>query len=258
MALRASRTPLAVRLTNPRLAIAARLLRRLRAPLLLSLFVSIGLGSSASAQLVNGGFETGDTTGWVEVIPAGGFINVVGAGSGEVAIEGSFFAHMKTNGPGSFTTLSQTFDAVRGDEINGFAFFVDQEFLEFQPCNFEDSMTVKITAPGPALVATVYFAQHCPLGPAEFGDPFDFEDGSTTGAAVPVLTSSRPSCRSTPRTSCSSTSCAKSTTRTASAPGRRSPTSTTTARTRRPTSSPPSTPNANGCGSWASPTWIAT
>ncbi len=102
-------------------------------------------------------------------------MNVVTDGSGFMATEGIFFAHMKTDGPGSFTTLSQTFNALPGDEIRGFAFFVDQEFLQGQSCGFADSMAVDITAPGPVVVANVYFTKHCPTG--------SFGDGSTPWTA---------------------------------------------------------------------------
>jgi hypothetical protein len=172
-----------------RLAIATGILRRLRAPLLLSLFVSIGSGSLASAQLVNGGFELENTSGWSEVIPVGGVIEVVsfGSGSGGIPKEGDFFAHMKPDGDGSFTTLSQTFAAVPGDEIKGFAFFFDGEsnvvFPDVeQDCFFADSMAVDIMA-GAVVVAPadqVYFAKHCPNAPPDpvLGEE-PIEDGST-------------------------------------------------------------------------------
>ena len=129
-----------------------------------------GFTPIANAQLVNGGFESGDLTGWSVVIPAGGFINIVEAGSGEIAVEGKYFANMKTDGPGSFTTLSQAFNADPGQEVSGYAFFVDQEFLQNQPCVFQDSMSVDIMA-GDTVVANVFYTQHCT-------DGVNFDDGS--------------------------------------------------------------------------------
>lgn len=127
-----------------------------------SMFLIAGVVSTTQAQLVNGGFETGDLTGWNASIPAGGWINVVGVGvAGYAAVEGNFYANMKTDGPGSFTTLGQPFNAVNNQTISGWAYFYDQEFAQGQPCNFADRMSVDIWAPGPVLVANVFFSGHC-------------------------------------------------------------------------------------------------
>lgn len=124
------------------------------------LLLGVGLGTALAAGLINGGFEEGTTNGWTETIPSGGSINVVGAADGNVPVEGSFFAHIKTNGPGSQTKLSQSVSVAAGDTVSGYAYFRDVEFEQNQSCGFDD--TAEVTVDG----NTVYLAHHCsPGGP---------------------------------------------------------------------------------------------
>jgi hypothetical protein len=96
-------------------------------------------GSAAQTEVTNPSFETGDTTGWVETIPAGGTIEIVNNCDAPCSgfdsfdpyepVDGDFFALLKTDGPGSFTTLSQTLVAQAGVEISGWAFFYNAETI---------------------------------------------------------------------------------------------------------------------------------
>ena len=79
----------------------------------------------------NPSFETGDYTGWDSYIPLGGWINIVSSHSAYTPQDGIYFALLKTNGPGSYTTLSQTFHASAGSKISGWAFFDAQDYLPF-------------------------------------------------------------------------------------------------------------------------------
>lgn len=89
--------------------------RRLVLPGLLLLVAAVWVGSAAAAGLQNGGFETGDTTGW----SASGSVAVV---SGE-AQSGTYSAVLATgsSSPGTGSTLSQTFSVAQGVTIQGWA-----------------------------------------------------------------------------------------------------------------------------------------
>ena len=101
-------------------------------------------GSAAQTEVTNPSFETGDTTGWDETIPAGGTIDVVNECDADCTgfdsfdpyepVDGDSFALLKTDGPESFTTLSQTLVAQAGVEISGWAFFYnDESICEIEP-----------------------------------------------------------------------------------------------------------------------------
>lgn len=72
---------------------------------------------SAQAAVTNGSFETADLAGWSWTIPAGASIDVVAShsdpdGTGTTnwtPAEGSYFALLKTDGPGSLTQLYQSY-----------------------------------------------------------------------------------------------------------------------------------------------------
>src|SRR5439155_10688183 len=111
-------------------------------------------------------------TGWTAVIPVGGSIDVVTSYNAIVSgnwdtgypngqpgspvtyspVDGSQFAVLKTDGPGSFTTLSQTFTANAGDRITGWAFF---DAADYMPYN--DHAEVVITSSGGGSVTVFSF-----------------------------------------------------------------------------------------------------
>ena len=130
--------------------------------------MSIGI---ISAAVTNGGFETGDLTGWSTTLPAGASITVVAAADVNTAIEGTVYALLKTDGPGSLTRLSQLVSGEEDETISGFAYFRDVEFEQAQACFFDD--TAEVTVGG----VSVYFAQHCPGGTPDFVSPIT--DGTT-------------------------------------------------------------------------------
>ena len=117
----------------------------------------------ASAELINPGFETGTTAGWVETIPAGGSISVVSAwqafgGEWFDPVGGSYFANLKTDGPGSQTMLTQSVVLGVGEALKGWAGFDSRDFLPFNDgaaVNILDSLNNIIATPWSADVATV-------------------------------------------------------------------------------------------------------
>ena len=97
----------------------------LRGACLLTLLLPIS--ATASEALRNGGFETGDLSGWTPDGPAGSSVTVVSSffHYGEHAPkEGSRFALLKSpRAPTASTTLTQSFHAKAGSVISGWAIF---------------------------------------------------------------------------------------------------------------------------------------
>ena len=141
------------------------------------LVVALALAGDSAAQTVieNPSFETGDTMGWVETIPPGGAIEVVnqcdadctgsGASTPYNPVDGDWFAVLKTDGPESFTMLSQTLTAQAGVVIGGSAFFIDTEFF-FGPC---DEAQVNVYVEG-VLAEAVFEASTCTTSSTDWTD----------------------------------------------------------------------------------------
>lgn len=127
--------------------------------------------SLAAPALTNAGFETGDLTGWSATIPLGGFAYATTSYTADTMdytvgtpgpvygpVYGSYFALLKTDGPGSYTTISQSFTVSAGDKISGYAFFDAGDYLPFV-----DSAQVQIKS-GAMVVATVFSASVSTVG----------------------------------------------------------------------------------------------
>lgn len=101
----------------------------------------------AQAAVTNGSFETGDLTGWSWIIPEGASIDVVtghadpeGTGTTSWApTDGSYFALLKTDGPGSLTRLYQSYSMTPGVPLT-FDYFWDSR--DFKPFYDTASMSV--------------------------------------------------------------------------------------------------------------------
>lgn len=84
----------------------------------------------------NGGFEKGDFTDWATVIPPGASANVATShtsdqGTNYGPVEGSYFALLKTDGPGSLTKASQAVNLTAGMKIKGWAAFDAHDYLPY-------------------------------------------------------------------------------------------------------------------------------
>jgi len=124
--------------------------------------------SSAHAVLVNSGFETGDLTGWTPNVPSGGSAAAVTTGQGGITpLSGNWMAELKTDGPGSFTTLSQSILLGVGDSVHGFVNWFNGETIKDAP-TFNDQVSIEILDTSLAWVATPFFAQSdgSPSGPS--------------------------------------------------------------------------------------------
>ncbi len=128
----------------------------------------IGGGLADADTVDNGSFETGDFTGWSTTIPPGGsaeavslYVADLGTGPTYTAVDGTQFAVLKTDGPGSFTTASQTFYVQAGQTISGYAFFDTTDYLPY-----DDNAQVAIKS-GDTVLAVVFQANVSSVG--DFG-----------------------------------------------------------------------------------------
>jgi len=137
----------------------------------------LSVGSS-QAGLTNGSFETGDLTGWTVILPVDASASVVtghsdpgGTGTTNwVATDGSYFALLKTDGPGSLSQLYQSFYATAGASISLDYFWDSGDYVPF-----DDTATGTILAGigtgGP--VVTTLFANNINSDPADYwGTPW--------------------------------------------------------------------------------------
>lgn len=117
---------------------------------------------SAATPLDNPSFENGDLSGWDLTLPPGGEAAAVMAytsigGTLFTPTDGSWFALLKTNGPGSRTVLSQSFEVAGCGSIKGDAFFDAQDYFPFN-----DNAQVAIV--DGAGVETVFYADVAGVG----------------------------------------------------------------------------------------------
>jgi hypothetical protein len=103
-------------------------------------------GSVRGPSLANGGFERATLAEWTAEVPPGGSATAVfryqsSVGSQPVyqAVEGGYFALLKTDGPGSFTRLLRDIPLAAGDRLCGWAAFDAADSLPFN-----DSAHVRI------------------------------------------------------------------------------------------------------------------
>lgn len=108
-----------------------------------------GTAMAAPGGFTNPSFEVG-LTGWTAAVPTGGFAGAVTNHGGYNPVHGSYFALLKTDGPGSYTTLSQTFSVEAGDAISGWAFFRANDVIPYN-----DNAQVQIMQGG-TIIATVF------------------------------------------------------------------------------------------------------
>lgn len=143
--------------------------QRLFITLLATIAIGFGGFGIANAGIINGSFGTGDFTGWTTVIPPGGSATVAGShvlagtGGSVSAPSAPSMAILKTDGPGSKTTLSQTFNAVAGTIFNATVLFDSAEFSSF----FDDKGEAILTDNTTALSTTLFSASVAGLSPPE-------------------------------------------------------------------------------------------
>jgi hypothetical protein len=127
----------------------------------------LSFASGANASIINGGFATGDFTGWTQNLLSGGFQGVVGSHSGDSISYGpkggSSFALFQASSEGILTSISQGFELDAGQTLSGWAFFDSRDYLPYN-----DYAKVEIYDSGNALVATPFYADVGMVG--SYGD----------------------------------------------------------------------------------------
>ena len=84
--------------------------------------VCVSLISGAAADLVNGGFENGNFTGWTISARDVTRYSIGGSSSPPLPIEGSYFAVL-TSDVSPWTELSQSIAMGVGDKLDGYAYY---------------------------------------------------------------------------------------------------------------------------------------
>jgi hypothetical protein len=121
-----------------------------------------------SATHEEGGFEIGDFTGWTQTIPVGGAAQVVGSHTGYygtpyTSVQGNYFALLKTDGPGSYTSIQTTVFLYAGQTISGWAAFDSWDYLPFN-----DNAAVRILNSPTSVIATPWYSDVGIVG--DYGD----------------------------------------------------------------------------------------
>jgi hypothetical protein len=151
-------------MTRPHRLISLVALLAITVPLI---FLSIPEPASAVSTIVNGGFETGNFTGWNVSTAPGGSAQVVthfdfsvpSSGS-YFAKQGKYFALLQNGQQNVYTVVSQSFHADKGAVIGGWSFFKTTDYLPFN-----DQSMVEITVnSGPQVLATVFQAKVSTVG----------------------------------------------------------------------------------------------
>ncbi|MFX0207360.1 MAG: PKD domain-containing protein [Candidatus Hodarchaeota archaeon] len=122
----------------------------------------------SASSYTNAGFETGDFTGWTMTVPPGGLAQVVTSHIGYSLtkywpVEGNYFARLKPDGPGSYTTLRQPIYIVAGEGIAGWAAFDGGD------PNYNDNAAVRILNSDGDLLATPWYSDISIVGPSGDG-----------------------------------------------------------------------------------------
>jgi PKD repeat protein len=135
-------------------------------------------------MISNPGFDTSDFSQWTVYIPPGGSANVVTTHNGDMGmayspIDGSYFSLLKTDGPNSYTTVSQTFNTITGETISGWAAFDARDYMPYN-----DNACVQIIQGG-VVVATPWYSDVTIVG--NYGDS-PWEEWSWTASSSGIYT----------------------------------------------------------------------
>jgi hypothetical protein len=161
---------------------------------------------STQAGVINGSFETGDLTGWTTVVPSGASVSVVAShtdpmtnvgGDGPIVYgttswsptDGSAFALLKTDGPGSITQLYKSFYATAGADLSFDYFWDSQDYAPFDDTG--TGMLLSGLGTGGPLVSTLFSHNigSNPSGPGGGTDPGDFYGTPWTTVSYTFATS---------------------------------------------------------------------
>jgi len=119
-----------------------------RALALTALVIVICIAQSSALALVNPGFETGDFNGWTVNIPGGDaqatVLSSFTTDKGNVITpSGNYMACLRTDGPGSVTSVAQSVSMTSGQALGGWAAFDARDYLPY-----DDYAEVRILVEG--------------------------------------------------------------------------------------------------------------
>lgn len=108
------------------------------------------LSNTVSAVVVNGGFESGDFTGWTITARDITRYGIGGDGSPPLPQEGSYFAYL-TADVSPWTEVSQTIIMQTGDKLDGYAYWTPLD------SSHEGYVRIYDSTPTPTLVDTPWY-----------------------------------------------------------------------------------------------------
>lgn len=117
---------------------------------------SLPAANATALSPPNFGFESGNFTGWTTYVPPGAAASVVSSYTGTItgttvsALYGAKYAMLKTDGPGSYTSVSRSISATAGDTLTGAAFFKAEDY---PPYNDNAQVVIK---QGSTTLATLF------------------------------------------------------------------------------------------------------
>jgi hypothetical protein len=137
-----------------------------RAAVAFAAAVAVAAGATpARAGFINGGFETGDFTGWTVNIPAlasveSNVAKIAESGSYS-ATEGTNFAYLNTGGGvGVYTIISQSFSVNAGTQLDFDVFFDAGDYLPFNDNGYANLVDANTNA----VVATLWTSSVAAVG----------------------------------------------------------------------------------------------
>jgi hypothetical protein len=107
--------------------------------------------------IINPSFED-NFNGWEVFTPVGAETVVTSSFLTYLPVNGNYFALLKNDGPGNFTSVSQSFSAQAGDIIAGWAFFKTYDYMPY------DDYGEVIIRQGATTIATVFLASISTVG----------------------------------------------------------------------------------------------
>ena len=133
---------------------------------LLTIPFLFGMVGSVNAYIINGGFETGNLTGWTESIPYGGSAQISESYTDDKKntfspVEGNYFAELmsgySTKYTTNYTTISQIVSLSAGELLSGYALFDAQDYGKYNDNAYVKiySSNVLVGTPWSASVSTV-------------------------------------------------------------------------------------------------------
>ncbi len=152
----------------------------------------LALGANpVGAAVINGGFGTGDFTGWTQIF-AGGSQDVVEsfdgfAGTTYSPIGGSYFAVLGGGDENEIVSIEQNLALGIGDMLSGWAFFSSDEVIALPPADqLNDFASVEVFDSSGARVARPFYLDTVTIGGVEDG-PWTFWSFTATTADTYTL-----------------------------------------------------------------------